>query len=166
MAAAPCPAAWCRLRTRLTRSGTLRPPIMTLTLIRPLKLIEHSSLLRSSLLLKNQLRRTCRARAHAVPVALCRAVRHRFACSCFIYCDSFIPPLPPPLQACESTMEPSAERLAIVRVTPDRQGEPAPAPKTIDCASSRRLACLVSANMTCPDASSVNDDSSMRWRNA
>ena len=95
MAAAPCPAALCRLRTRLTRSGTLRPPIMTLTLIRPLKLIEHSFLLRSSLLLKNQLRRTCRARAHAVPVALCRAVRHRFACSCFIYCDSFIPPLPP-----------------------------------------------------------------------
>ena len=95
VAAAPCPAAWCRLRTRLTRSGTLRPPIMTLTLIRPLKLIEHSFLLRSSLLLKNQLRRTCRARAHAVPVALCRAVRHRFACSCFIYCGSFIPPLPP-----------------------------------------------------------------------
>ena len=95
MAAAPCPAALCRLRTRLTRSGTLGPPIMTLTLIRPLKLIEHSFLLRSSLLLKNQLRRTCHARAHAVPVALCRAVRHRFACSCFIYCSSFIPPLPP-----------------------------------------------------------------------
>ena len=113
VAAAPCPAALCRLRTRLTRNGTLRPPIMTLTLIRPLKLIEHSFLLRSSLLLKNQLRRTCRARAHAVPVALCRAVRHRFACSCFIYCASFIPPLPPPLQAYESTMEPSAERLAM-----------------------------------------------------
>ena len=58
------------------------------------------------------------------------------------------------------------EEACVVRDSRNRQVEPAPAPKTVDCASSRRLACLVSANMTCPDASSVNDDSSMRWRNA
>ena len=123
MAAAPCPAALCRLRTRLTRSGTLGPPIMTLTLIRPLKLIEHSFLLRSSLLLKNQLRRTCRARAHAVPVALCRAVRHRFACSCFIYCRCFIPPLPP---LCKRAKANGAERSEAC----DCQSYPGPAGRT------------------------------------
>ena len=49
-------------------------------------------------------------------------------------------------------MEPSAQKLAIVRVSRNRQGEPSPASKTIECASSRRLSRLASANVTRPDA--------------
>ena len=51
-----------------------------------------------------------------------------------------------------SAMEPSAQKLAIVRVSRNRQGEPSPASKTIECASSRRLSRLASANVTRPDA--------------
>ena len=49
-------------------------------------------------------------------------------------------------------MEPSAQKLAIVRVSRNRRGEPSPTSKTIECASSRRLPGLASANVTRPDA--------------
>ena len=57
-------------------------------------------------------------------------------------------------------MGPSAQELAVVRVSPDRQGEPALASGTVECASSRRLPGLASANITCQDAASAYDASS------
>ena len=61
----------------------------------------------------------------------------------------------PPVASVRKHNGTEREEACDVRVSPDRQGEPAPRSKTIDCASSRRLASLASANMACTDAASA-----------